>query len=197
MVAIVDADDEKVEADLAAGRLACPDCNGSLRRWGHSVERELRHLDGESRLQPRRSMCRSCRHTHVLLCDNSLLRRRDDVEVIGMALVRRAEGASIREIAAELGRLRETVRGWLRAFAGNADAIRAHFTRWAAVLDPLGEPIEPAGGLFEEAVAAVGVACRAAVLALGSRPHWSFLSRLSGGKLLCNTRFTYRAVPIA
>jgi hypothetical protein len=196
VVAIVDADDEKVEADLAAGMLACPDCNGPLGRWGHGVERELRHLEAESRLRPRRSMCRSCRHTHVLLCDSSLLRRRDDVEVIGTALLRRAGGASITKIAAELGRLRETVRGWLRAFAGNAEAIRAHFTRWAGVLD-LGEPIEPAGGSFEDAVAAVGVACRAAVLSLGPRPHWSFLSVLSGGKLLCNTRFTYRAVPIA
>lgn len=196
MVAIVDADDEKVEADLAAGVLACPDCEGSLRRWGHSVERELRHLDGESRLRPRRSICRSCGHTHVLLCEKSLLRRRDDVEVIGTALLRRAEGESITRIAAELGRLRETVRGWLRAFAGNAEAIRAHFTRWAGVLDP-GESIEPAGGPFEDAVTAVGVACRAAVLALGPRPHWRFLSRLSGGKLLCNTRFTYQAVPIA
>src|ERR1700723_542116 len=108
VVAIVDADDDKVEADLAAGLLACPDCKSSLRRWGHSVERELRHLEGESRLRPRRSICRSCGHTHVLLCEKSLLRRRDDVEVIGTALLRRAEGASITKIAAELGRLRET-----------------------------------------------------------------------------------------
>lgn len=134
--------------------------------------------------------------SHVLLPDSTLLRRRDAVEVIGKALLMRAEGTSIARIAAELGRLVETVRGWLAAFSAKVEAIRAHFTRWARVLDPLGEPIEPAGSAFSDAVSAIGVASRAAVLRFGPRPQWSFLSLLSGGGLLSNTSFLYRSVPI-
>jgi transposase-like protein len=197
VVAIVDSDEEKVEADLVAGLLTCPDCKGELGPWGHSVRRELRRLVGEESLRPRRSMCRTCRKSHVLLPDSALVRRRDAVEVIGTALLMRAEGVSIARIAAQLGRLVETVRGWLRAFTGKAEAVRSHFTRWARVLDPLGEPIEPAGNAFSDAVSAIGAASRAAVLRFGPRPQWSFLSFLSGGGLLSNTSLLYRAAPIA
>lgn len=197
MVAIVDSDEDKVEAALIAGQLACPDCKGELGPWGHSVLRELCRLTGSEWIRPRRSMCRACKKSHVLLPDSALLRRRDAVEVIGTALLMRSEGTSIVRIATELNRLVETVRGWLRAFVTKAEAIRAHFTRWARVLDPLGEPIEPAGSAFSDAVSAIGAALRAAVLRFGPRPQWSFLSRLSGGKLLFNTSFLYRGVPIA
>ncbi|MGH8299384.1 MAG: DUF6431 domain-containing protein [Steroidobacteraceae bacterium] len=197
MVAIVDADEDKVEADISAGLLACPDCKGELGPWGHGVRREVRQLVGSTWLRPRRSICRQCRRSHVLLPDSTLIRRRDAAEVIGTALVMRAQGVSIARIAAELDRLVETVRGWLRAFGRNAEAIRRLFTRWARVLDPLGEPIEPAGNPFSDALAAVGVACRAAVLRLGPNPYWSFVSKLSGGALFCNTSLLYRAMPIA
>jgi len=196
VVVIVDADEDKVEADLLAGMLACPDCRGELGPWGRAVRRELRRLLGSEWVSPRRSRCRSCKKSHVLLPDSTLLRRRDAVEVIGRALLMRAEGTSIARIAAELGRLVETVRGWLAAFSAKVEAIRAHFTRWARVLDPLGEPIESAGSAFPDAVSAIGVASRAAVLRFGPRPQWSFLSLLSGGGLLSNTSFLYRTVPI-
>ena len=39
-------DPEVVEADLAAGRLCCPGCDGPLVRWGFAREREVRMLDG-------------------------------------------------------------------------------------------------------------------------------------------------------
>jgi len=196
VVVIVDADGDKVEADLVAGLLTCPDCLGGLGPWGHSVQRELRQLVGEVWIRPRRSMCRSCKKSHVLLPDSTLLRRRDAVEVIGKALLMRAEGTSIAHIAAELGRLAETVRSWLRAFSAKLEAIREHFTRWACALEPLGEPIEPTGSPFSDALSAIGVASRAAVLRFGPRPQWSFLSLLSGGGLLSNTIFLYRTVPI-
>jgi hypothetical protein len=197
VASIVDADEDKVEADLLAGLLACPGCNGELGPWGHSVSREVWRLTGSIWLRPRRSMCRVCKKSHVLLPESTLIRRRDHVEVIGTALVMRAWGASIARIAAELARLIGTVRGWLRAFAVQAEAIRALFTRWARVLDPGGEPIPPAGSAFCDALAAIGVASRAAVLRFGARPAWSNLSRLSGGALLCNTRLLYRSMPIA
>ncbi|EQD33172.1 hypothetical protein B1B_17580, partial [mine drainage metagenome] len=112
---------------------------------------------------------RSCKKSHVLLPDSTLLRRRDSVEVIGKALLMRAEGTSIAHIAAELGRLAETVRSWLRAFSAKLEAIREHFTRWACALEPLGEPIEPTGSAFSDALSAIGVASRAAVLRFGPR----------------------------
>ena len=47
-----------------------------------------------------------------------LLRRADTSAVIGAALVAKAAGAGHRRIAMVLGRPAETVRGWLRRFAG-------------------------------------------------------------------------------
>src|ERR1700733_14757277 len=102
MAAIVDADEDKVEADLLAGLIACPGCKGELGPWGHSVSREVRRLTESVWLRPRRSMCRACKKSHVLLPDSTLIRRRDDVEVIGIALVMRAWGASIDGIAVEV-----------------------------------------------------------------------------------------------
>ncbi|MGH9088585.1 MAG: helix-turn-helix domain-containing protein, partial [Acidimicrobiales bacterium] len=131
---IVGTDEAAVERDLLAGRLACPECEGPLGPWGHSCARDLNLLGGEVvRFAPRRSICRAHpkAKTHVLLPDSSLLRRRDHVEVIGAAIAHHSEGAGQRLIAASLGVSREKVRGWLRAFATTAEAIRAHFIRWA------------------------------------------------------------------
>ncbi|MEH6376251.1 helix-turn-helix domain-containing protein, partial [Streptomyces sp. KLMMK] len=52
----------------------------------------------------------------------------DLAEVIGAALVAQASGAGARTIAGRLGRPVDTVRGWLRRFAGRAEQIRAYFT---------------------------------------------------------------------
>ena len=70
VVSIVDADEDKVEADLMAGRLACPDCGGELRPWSHARQRPLRRGTGEERIRPRRAICAQCGEgrgkTHVL-----------------------------------------------------------------------------------------------------------------------------------
>jgi hypothetical protein len=89
------------------------------------------------------------------------------------------------------------VRGWLRAFARNAEAIRVSFTRWASVLDPLCGPIRPASSPLSDALEAIGVAARAAVLRFGPKEASSLVSRLSGGALLCNTNLLYRTVRCA
>jgi hypothetical protein len=49
------------------------------------------------------------------------------------ALQKRAGGWGYRRIATHLGmrHLGQTVRNWLRALASAAEALRAHFTRWA------------------------------------------------------------------
>ena len=182
-----------VETALVGGLLACPTCGQSLRPWGHARSRELRRRGGADRRRPRRAICPGCGVTHVLLPDDSLARRRDDVEVIGAALAAKAGGSGHRRIAADLGLPPTTVRGWLRRFGAMAEAIREHFTRWAHALDPLLGSINPAGSSFAEALEAIGVAARAGVWRFGPHPPWSLASMLTGGGLLANTSSPWAA----
>ena len=135
-----------------------------------------------------------CAVTHVLISSDGLLRRRDGVEVIGAALVAKASGWGHRRIALLVGVPVSTVRGWLRRFAVNAGMVRVWFTVLAHDLDPLLGPIEPAATVFADAVEAVGVAARAAVLRLGPAGPWSFASSASRGRLLSNTGWLWAAV---
>lgn len=193
---IVAADQEKVEAELGAGKLACPPCGGELRPWGHGRPRVLRRRAGrQERLRVRRARCRGCRVTQTLLPEVSLLRRLDDVETIGAAIEAKGAGQGYGRIAAQLERPKDTVRGWLRAFTRSAEVIRMHFTRWAYALDPLLGPIHPAGNVVADALSAIAVAARAAVLRFGPRPVWWLVSWLSGGVLLCNATRPLPAVP--
>lgn len=184
---MVGVDPVAVEADLVAGRLACPDCGGRLAPWGSGVERELRSRLGGRRFRPRRSICAGCGVTHVLLPDDSLCRRRDSVADIGDALTAAAAGTGHRKIAESLGLKRGTVRGWLRRFAVVAERIRGQFTRFAVALDPMLGAIVPTGSVFADAVAAIGVAAGAAVRRLGPMDGWRFASAATGGGLLSNT----------
>lgn len=184
---MVGVDPEAVEADLVAGRLACPGCGATLARWGSGRERELRGRAGSRRFRPRRSICAGCATTHMLLPDDSLCRRRDGVADIGFALLAKGAGSGHRKIAKRLGRERGTVRGWLRRFEALAERIRAHFTRWAVALDPMLGPVVPAGSAFTNALEAIGVAGAAAVRMLGPLDPWRFASATTGGWLLSNT----------
>ena len=123
----------------------------------------------------------------MLLAEDGLARRRDAVVDIGAALTAKAAGSGHRRIAVRLGVPAATVRGWLRRFDATAERVRAHFTRWAAALDPTLGPVVPAGSPFADAVAAIGSAAAAAVRRLGPRPAWQVASVLSGGGLLSNT----------
>lgn len=184
---IVGVDLAAVEADLVAGRLACPACGVGLRPWGQARERELRSCAGSRWLAPRRAICAGCGATHVLLPEDGLARRRDSAADIGAALAAKAAGSGHRPIASRLGVPAATVRGWLRRLAVVAERVRAHFTRWAAALDPMLGPVEPAGSPFADALGAIGVAAAAAVRRLGPRPAWHVASVLTGGGLLSNT----------
>jgi hypothetical protein len=82
----------EIEADLAAGRLWCPGCDGPLRAWGHARERQIRTRHGTRSLRPRRACCGACDATHVLLPASLVPRRRDSAEVIGAALLANAHG---------------------------------------------------------------------------------------------------------
>jgi transposase-like protein len=191
-VVMVCAEQATVEAELRGGVLRCPTCAGRLGRWGHARERVIR---GVGRLRPRRAKCRACGKTHVLLPELCLLRRRDAVAVIGAALAAMAAGAGHRLIAERLGLPKDTVRGWLRRFARDAEAIRAHFSRWAFALDPELGAVRPACGAFADAVAAIAVAVRAFVLRFGPREVWPVVAALSGGVLLCHTSCPFPRVP--
>src|SRR5947209_1400746 len=141
VLAVADAPVE-VEARLLDGLLRCPSCvDGVLGPWGFARERELRGPAGRERRRFRRTRCRTCRTTHVLVPTTTLLRRLDLVEVIGAALLARATGLGHRRIAAALGRPATTVRGWLRRFGGRAAEVRALGAqlacRWDADLGPI------------------------------------------------------------
>jgi hypothetical protein len=124
--------------------------------------------------------------TQVLLPVVALLRRADAAVVIGAALAAKAGGSGYRPIAAELGRPVETVRGWLRRFAGRAEAVRAVFTGWFAALDP--DPVmpEPAGSVWADAITAITAAAGAVAtrFGLGTVAPWEVVVSVSGGRLL-------------
>jgi hypothetical protein len=185
-VLMVETDLGRVEQALAAGELACPGCAGVLGGWGWARGRWLRGHDGvQQRLHPRRSRCRVCRATHVLLPVVGLLRRLDLATVIGAALLARAGRRSLRQIARELGVPLSTVRGWLGRFAARAELIAGHFIRLAAWLDPGAAVPEPRGSPLVGAVEAIGVAAAAAARRLGVHTGpFEFASGATGGRLL-------------
>lgn len=181
----VEADAAAVERRLAAGRVSCPDCAAVLMGWGHGRERWVRGPAGSVRLRPRRSRCTECGVTHVLLPVVALLRRADLAVVIGAALAAKAAGAGHRRIALVLGRPAETVRSWLRRFAGRLDAVRGVFTVWLRALDP--DPVMPGpgGDAWADAMTAISVATAAVTrrFVLAVSP-WEVAAAVSGGRLL-------------
>jgi len=187
VVLTVNGDRDVVERQLGTGELACPSCGGVLGGWGNAVTRPVRQPGGGDELvTPRRSRCRACLATHVLLPVQLLCRRADAGAVIGRALEESAAGAGHRKIAGLLGRPVSTVRGWLRALARNAGPVREWFTALAAslVTDP---PLPaPAGSPPADAVAAVAAAAAAAAMVpgVGVVARWELASAVTCGLLL-------------
>ena len=184
---IVESDRAAVERSLVAGELRCPGCRGELRPWSSARVRAVREHGSETALTPRRSRCSSCRKTHVLLPDMMLLRRRDALARIGVALLRKAAGEGRRTIGAALFVHPDTVRGWLRRFAVRAEGWRAHCWAWAHALDASLPAIEPAGSPFADALSAIGLAVSAATRRFGPRPGWGWVAVITAGGLLANT----------
>ncbi len=184
-----------VEADLAAGRLLCPRCRvGVLGGWGCARLRRLRTREGERRLRPRRGRCREtgCRATHVLLPDVCLAGRKDAVEVIGEALL---AGEGYRRVGERLGVPAETVRDWRQRFRSLAEAIAAHFLRWARALDCTLIALVSQGSPMADALEAIGVCVRVASLVLARRAPWSWVSALTAGGLLAINTYPPWPVP--
>lgn len=109
----VEVDPERVESRLAAGELSCPSCpDGVLAGWGFARARRV--VGMADLVRPRRSRCRGCAVTHVLLPVTLLLRRAYLAELIWAAVVAKAAGGGHRRIGARFGIPSSTVRGWLR-----------------------------------------------------------------------------------
>lgn len=101
---MVEADAASVESRLVAGEIACPGCGGELRPWGHARWRTLRDHGRPVLVRPRRSRCRRCLATHVLLPVLALLRRLDLAAVIVEALLaRHVEGRTRVELTRSMG----------------------------------------------------------------------------------------------
>jgi transposase-like protein len=194
-VLIVGNDPEVVEVDLRAGKLSCPNCQGELRPWGWARRRTTRVDLGAVRHRPRRGCCKSCRKTSVLLGERFFVRRADEAALIGAALVAKASGLGQRAVAASVGRPLETVRNWLVRFARHAEVLARHFLAWALALEPRLHEVASFGSAFADAVEAVALAARAASLAFGPKPVWSWASRMTSGGLLANTTWPYPAPP--
>lgn len=189
-VLTVGVDAARVEDRLVEGELMCPGCGGSLRPWGWARTRMLRDESGLVVVRPRRSRCGECGGSHVLLPVFALVRRADVVSVIGAALARAAAGAGARRAAAVVGRPVETVRGWLRRFAGRCEQVRITFT--ALLVDAGVDPVPPAAtsSAFADAVAAI-VGAHQAVASrwpeVGELPVWALAVAVTGGRLLAPT----------
>ncbi len=126
LMVTVEVDSARVESRLAAGELRCPSCPGGvLARWGFARPRRVVGLADPVR--PRRSRCRGCSATHVLLPVSLLLRRAYSAEVIWAALLARAAGVGHRVIAGRAGVPACTVRGWLRVIGRRAGMVRNWF----------------------------------------------------------------------
>ena len=196
VVPTVNGDRDEVERQLAGGELACSSCGGVLGGWGNARLRRVRVAEGpDAEMVPRRSRCRQCGATHVLLPVWCLLRRADAAAVIGAALEAGAAGDGHRKIAGLVRRPASTVRGWLRRFAGRAEEVRVFFTVLLARTGP--DPVMPAGaaGPVAAAVAAItgaAVAVAARWPQLGEVPVWVAASAASGGLLLAPCPSTQR-----
>ena len=192
---IVADDTDRTERELTGGELACPDCQGELRPWGHARPRWLRTRHGTRRLRPRRACCHGCGRTHVLLAGVALLRRADAVEVIGEAVMASAAGQGHRPIADRLGRPPATVRGWLRRFAARAQQTASHAVACIYRLDASAFRVEPGQDdtPVQFALAALGRAVAAAehVRSTRARSRWQVVSSLCSGRLLANTSCPY------
>jgi hypothetical protein len=138
----------------------------------------------------------------VLLAVSCLARRADGAEVIGGALGLKAAGAGHRPIAARLGRPVSTVRGWLRAFAANAHAVRSLFMALLVQLDPLTGPLPSRASGFADAVEVVGgcaAAARRRLGVLGAVSPWQVAAAVTGGRLLApslSTELTNTSWPL-
>lgn len=175
-----------VEEDLAAGRVACPECSGPVARWGWARERAIHGL---GRRRPRRGRCRRCGATHVLLPIVMLARRGYSAQIIVDALMFKSRGWGHRRVAKTFGIPAATVRGWIRRMGRRLDEVRAVFSQAATRVWTDRPSPPPSGSAWEVMLDALGAA-RQALASRFAGHHivtlklWEVATALSAGRLL-------------
>jgi hypothetical protein len=169
LMVTVEVDSVRVESRLAAGELSCPSCPGGvLAGWGFARSRRV--VGMADPVRPRRSRCRGCAVTHVLLPVTLLLRRAYLAEMMWSALVARAAGAGHRVIAARFGIPACTVRGWLRVIGARAGVVRDWFLAIAVAAGVDVSIPKASGSGCGDVLAAVEAAREAIATRFGDRP---------------------------
>lgn len=112
---IVIRDPADTDRYLTVPGMECPNCAGTLVKWGYGRERTVRDLGTNMvRVRPQRLRCRDCHTTHIVLPAALQPRRADTTAVIGTAMLHKVNGLGHRQIARVMGRAESTVRRWLR-----------------------------------------------------------------------------------
>ena len=185
----VEVDPARVESRLAAGQLLCPSClSGVLAGWGYARSRRV--VGMVESVRPRRSRCRACAVTHVLLPVTLLLRRAYSGAVIWAAVRAKAVGAGHRRIAAGLGVPACTVRGWLRVMGVRAEVVRHWFVAIAVTAGVDVSIPRATGSGCGDVIAAIGAAREAITARFGPASVLGVVTAAqvavagSGGRLL-------------
>jgi hypothetical protein len=182
----VEVDPVRVESRLVAGEICCAACGvGVLARWGWARPRRV--ASEREWVRPRRARCRGCGVTHVLLPVALLLRRAYTAQVIWAAVEYRAAGLGHRRVAARLGLVASTVRGWLRRAAARLEVMRVEFVRLAVATGVDVVVPKASGSAWTDTLTAVELA--AAVIGgrfaeLGVVTPVEVAVAVSGGRLL-------------
>jgi hypothetical protein len=156
--------------------------------WGYARARQVEGLSDPVR--PRRTRCRACAVTHVLLPVTVLLRRAYVAERIWAVLTARADGSGHRRIATGLGAPAATVRGWLRRAAQRLEQMRVWFVTVAVSAGVDVRIPDTCGCAWRDALAAVEVATAAIRFRfdpnglLGAVTPQRVVVAASGGRLL-------------
>jgi len=178
----------QAEADLAAGRLGCPECGGVLRRWGHGRARQVRdHGSVTLPVRPRRARCQDCGSTQVLLPCAVLPRRADTTAVIGTALLASARGVGYRRIAADLARPVSTVRRWVRSVRGeHTEWLRSRGMAWVHRVDRdvIATLTAAPTRLGDALTALAAAACSVRARLSPHVPPWTLIGRFTQGRLV-------------
>lgn len=169
LMVTVEVDSVRVESRLSAGEVSCPSCpDGVLAGWGFARPRRVIGLPEP--VQPRRSRCRTCAVTHVLLPVTVLLRRAYLADLIFAALAAKASGGGHRAIAARWDVPACTVRGWLRVMSGRAEAVHSWFLAIAVAAGVDVSIPKATGSGCGDVLAAIGAAREAIEARFGDRP---------------------------
>ncbi|HYA51713.1 MAG TPA: hypothetical protein VEG33_11125 [Streptosporangiaceae bacterium] len=162
--------------------------------WGHACRRRVAMPDGWGEFRPRRSRCRSCGRTHVLLPSGLWSRRRYGAAVVMAVLVLAVQAAAAGRAAARPwlavpeGRRQvpaSTARSWRSRFASRAAGLREQVMRLLPLASgrEAARPLVPSGSPAGDCLAAL----EAVTAGLRERPGLAAVSahevaaHLSGG----------------